>query len=287
MSGRGLLGRLDLPLSGGTSSTAHVGARQSKARGSGLDVVATRPYIPGDDPRTIDWPATARTGELHSRVTLALRARRVHIVLGGGGRMGFGPSRSKWATATDAARVLADIAHLGQDLMTLHTAHDSVAYHAPGRRLHDQLAFISSLSLHPPKEAQDGDISQSVNHLVHQSRYKGSIIAISDSFPSERDINSIVVASHRHAAAYVEVYDPVEWELPDAGRVRLRGPALNGRVLESCLSDATLRQGYKDKVQSYRSLWQGKLAQSGVPVLTIATSDHVWHSLARQLPRRR
>jgi uncharacterized protein (DUF58 family) len=50
--------RLRRVLPGGTE-----GIHPSKVKGSGLTFVENRPYVPGDDPRTINWPLTARVGE--------------------------------------------------------------------------------------------------------------------------------------------------------------------------------------------------------------------------------
>jgi uncharacterized protein (DUF58 family) len=50
--------RLRKVLGGGTE-----GLHPSKIKGSGLTFVENRPYVPGDDPRAINWPLTARVGE--------------------------------------------------------------------------------------------------------------------------------------------------------------------------------------------------------------------------------
>jgi len=50
--------RLRRVLTGGTE-----GLHPSKIKGSGLTFVENRPYVPGDDPRAINWPLTARLGE--------------------------------------------------------------------------------------------------------------------------------------------------------------------------------------------------------------------------------
>jgi len=50
--------RLRRVLPGGTE-----GLHPSKIKGSGLTFVENRPYVPGDDPRAINWPLTARVGE--------------------------------------------------------------------------------------------------------------------------------------------------------------------------------------------------------------------------------
>src|SRR5262249_40390074 len=41
------------------------GAWQSVFKGRGMEFDEVRPYVPGDDVRTIDWNVTARTGEPH------------------------------------------------------------------------------------------------------------------------------------------------------------------------------------------------------------------------------
>ena len=50
--------RLRGRLTGGTE-----GQHPSRFKGAGLSFVENRPYEPGDDPRYINWPLTARTGE--------------------------------------------------------------------------------------------------------------------------------------------------------------------------------------------------------------------------------
>src|SRR5580692_9234279 len=39
-------------------------------RGDGYEFVELRAYVPGDDVRRIDWAATARSGDLQTRVVL-------------------------------------------------------------------------------------------------------------------------------------------------------------------------------------------------------------------------
>ena len=50
--------------------TAHqrMGDTRAIHRGYGLDYEESRPYQPGDEPRYINWPLAARTGELYMKV---------------------------------------------------------------------------------------------------------------------------------------------------------------------------------------------------------------------------
>jgi uncharacterized protein (DUF58 family) len=49
------------------------GAMHSARRGSGSDVAGTRPYLPGDDVRGIDWAATARLSSAHGSDEFVVR----------------------------------------------------------------------------------------------------------------------------------------------------------------------------------------------------------------------
>lgn len=57
-----LRGRFRPPLIGSGAPVAR--------RGDGYEFAELRAYLPGDDPRRIDWAATARAGDLQSRVML-------------------------------------------------------------------------------------------------------------------------------------------------------------------------------------------------------------------------
>ena len=83
---------------------ASLGVKRARQRGEGMDFESLREYVPGDDPRRIDWPATARRGRLVTRlyqhehnhsVTIAVDASRLM-----GGRF---RGRTKLDYAVDSA----------------------------------------------------------------------------------------------------------------------------------------------------------------------------------------
>ena len=77
--------------------------RNSAARG--LDFEEIRRYLPGDDPRTIDWKVTARTRIPHSRVFTEERERPVLLLVDQRIRMFFGSVlMMKSVAAAEAAR---------------------------------------------------------------------------------------------------------------------------------------------------------------------------------------
>ena len=91
-------------------------------RGDGYEFAELREYQPGDDPRRIDWAATARAGGLQTRLMFEDHALLLAAAVDASGSMFAGRDRPLYGVATDAvtawfglcsaddrcARVLAD-----------------------------------------------------------------------------------------------------------------------------------------------------------------------------------
>ena len=95
-------------------------------RGQGTEFDSLREYVPGDDVRSIDWRATARSGDVVVRTWRPERDRRVLLVLDTGrtaaGRVGDAP---RLDAAMDAALLLAALAARAGDRVDF-IAHDRV-----------------------------------------------------------------------------------------------------------------------------------------------------------------
>ena len=84
------------------------GRHASRLRGRGLNFEEMRDYLPGDDVRSIDWKATARTGKPHVRVFTEERDRPALLVVDQRMSMFFGSQLNmKAVTAAEAAAITA------------------------------------------------------------------------------------------------------------------------------------------------------------------------------------
>ena len=84
------------------------GRHASRLRGRGLNFEEMRDYLPGDDIRSIDWKATARTGSPHVRVFTEERDRPALLVVDQRMSMFFGSRLNmKSVTAAEAAAIAA------------------------------------------------------------------------------------------------------------------------------------------------------------------------------------
>ena len=77
----------------------------SARRSDGYEFAELRGYVQGDDPRRIDWAATARAGGLQTRVMLEERSLVLATAIDASRSMLVGRSRSNYDLACDAAAV--------------------------------------------------------------------------------------------------------------------------------------------------------------------------------------
>lgn len=86
-----------------------VGTHRSRLPGSGTDLLAIRPFAPGDRLRRITWPVSLRTGQLHVTTTTDDRDTDVQLIIDTAVDVGTG--RSDFGTSLDVTvRAAASIA---------------------------------------------------------------------------------------------------------------------------------------------------------------------------------
>lgn len=90
---------------------ARHGVHRSLRPGVGRDFRDYRAYVPGDDPRRLDWRAAARSQRLVVRQTESEDELDLALVLDGSGGMGYGEGETnKWRRAGTMAAALASLA---------------------------------------------------------------------------------------------------------------------------------------------------------------------------------
>lgn len=112
-----------------------VGVRALKQRGEGGAFAGLRDYFPGDDPRLLDWKATARHGRLITKEEMVERSQTVILIVDCGRAMTQMAGRfSRFEHVLSAALVLGDVATTGGDRVGLLAFDDSVRAFVPPQR---------------------------------------------------------------------------------------------------------------------------------------------------------
>lgn len=199
-----------------------LGVRPARRRGEGMEFESLRDYVPGDDPRRLDWAASARRArpvvrvhqhERNHTVVIALDASRLMA-----GRIG---SRTKLDHAVDASLALAYAALLSGDRVGLavfdHELRGFLAPRAHRRELGALIEFVRPLE----PRLVEADYAALVRALGARQRQRALVVVFSDFVESDSasPIGILRVLSRHHRVLLVAVRDPLYGEL-DAGSSR-------------------------------------------------------------------
>ena len=175
------------------------GVRQIRRRGGGLTFDALREYVPGDDPRHIDWKATGRRGAAQVREYTVEQGQTVIIALDAGRLMTqVAGDRSRFEYAINACLVLADVALQGKDKVGLLVFDDQIRGWVPPtsgtaamRAIRRTLAGCEARLVEP-------DYALAFRTLAQRQRSRALVICLSDVVDVRA--SRAVVTQTRHAA---------------------------------------------------------------------------------------
>ncbi|ACY13159.1 DUF58 domain-containing protein [Haliangium ochraceum] len=111
------------------------GAYLSVFKGRGMEFEEVRPYVPGDDVRTIDWNVTARMGDTYVKRYVEERELTVLLLVDISPSLDFGSSgRSKREAAVELSALLAFSAIKNNDKIGLLLFHGEAEEYIPPRK---------------------------------------------------------------------------------------------------------------------------------------------------------
>jgi uncharacterized protein (DUF58 family) len=264
------------------------GDYRSALLGDGTELAQVRPYVPGDDVRLIDWNVTARTGEPHVRVLFAERVLVTWVVLDTSPSMAFGTTdRRKADVAEGVALALGHVATRRGNRLGLVTFGDSSPRSSPPRQGRVGLIGLLTALRREDDEAQVGatSLGEALTRTGALARQRALVVVVSD-FRGPQDWRRPLLAlAGKHDVVAVEIRDPLEQRLPDAGELWLVDPE-TGRQLRVDTGDARLRDRFAKAAAEERGALASGLSSAGVRHLVLETSGDWLRSLALFLRRR-
>ena len=274
------------------------GRHRSRLRGRGLNFEEMRDYLPGDDVRSIDWRATARTGSPHVRVFTEEKDRPALLVVDQRMAMFFGSVLNmKSVTAAEAAaiaafRFLDQGDRVGGIVFDDETVHEVRPGRSPGAinsllsRLARMNQALEANRQLPEKPVGLGQVMTSVARLAHHDHL---VIVISDFEGADDDFRRKLRGIARHNdLVLVLVQDPL------AGRQTLAGAHVIGDGRRQAdvdfdnraIAESLHRFNRERRLQIYD--WQKEINLSVLPLdCGQETLPQVRKLLASRAPRRR
>jgi len=272
-------------------NSLQTGAYVSHFRGRGMEFDESRPYQPGDDPRSIDWRVTARSTTAYTKLFREERERPVLVCVDLRSNMHFATRGCfKSVNASRAAALLAWAAHHRGDrlggLIFGDTTHRELKPRL-GRRA--ALRFVHQLAEH--KDWTSRGIAEGVEPLTqamlalrHVVRPGSLVVVISDFIGFNRAAQSYLssVARHNEVLA-VFMNDPLERKLPPPGRYRIVSP---DDELAIDTYAAAARRDYENEFVERSHELEVFCHRYGVHLLPMSTDDDPVATLQAALGRR-
>ena len=213
-------------------NSLQTGAYVSHFKGRGMEFDESRPYQPGDDPRSIDWRVTARSSEAYTKLFREERERPVLIMTDLRTNMHFATKGCfKSVNAARAAALLAWAAHHRGDRLGGIVFGDS-RHRELKPRLGRQAAlrYLHELVTHPDwvthgeygVAQEEPPLTQAMAMLKRVTHPGSLVIIISDFIGLSRTAQSYMTGIARNNEILVVfLSDPLERQLPPPGRYRL------------------------------------------------------------------
>ncbi len=247
-------------------------------KGRGIEFDEVRPYIPGDDVRTIDWNVTARMGEPFVKRYVEERQLTLMLMADVSASQDFGSvHRSKREATAELCALLAFSATRNDDKVGLTLFHGRIEQYIPARKgQKHSLRVVREVLTHgmgtpdvtPPspvhREApqrpqqarrwlpfgrrrswwktgrQATNVAGAMEFLMSVTTRKAVCFVVSD-FYDDHYLQALRTANRKHDVVAVLVTDPRELKIPNVGLIGLTDPE-SGRTADYDTSSAAVRR---------------------------------------------
>lgn len=180
-----------------------MGLRAVRRRGDGTNFSHLREYVVGDDPRHIDWKASARRDQLITREFTVEQGQTVLIVIDAGRMMTqLEEGVPRFEYALSSAMLLADVATQSRDLVGAMAFDDAVRAWVPPTRGRDALERLRRALIPLAASMTEPDYATAFRLIAERQRKRSLIVMFTDVLDVESS-RSLIALTARSAARHL------------------------------------------------------------------------------------
>ncbi|HVX11233.1 MAG TPA: DUF58 domain-containing protein [Pirellulales bacterium] len=276
-------------------------------KGRGIEFDEVRPYVPGDDVRTIDWNVTARTGQPFVKRYVEERQLSLMLLADVSASQDFGSAgRSKREATAELCALLAFSATRNDDKVGLTLFHGGIEQYIPARKgQKHSLRVVREVLAHgtadtserkPTKNGrrwlpfgrrrawrrggrQATNIAGAMQFLMSVTTRKAVCFVVSD-FLDDGFLSAMQSANRKHDVVAVLITDPRELEMPRVGLINLADPE-TGRVSRYDAGSAAFRAQLERLARSRVAELERDFRRSKIDFIHIDATGSVVEPLVR------
>ena len=294
-------------------SDVMAGAYLSVFKGRGMEFDEVRPYVPGDDIRTIDWNVTARTGEPHVKRFVEERELTVMLLVDVSASQDFGSGRrSKLEAAVELSALLAMSAVENGDKVGLLLFHGGADLYIPPRKggkhalrvVREVLArgqetpsgpsartklmelpsivrrWWAKLQAKTSNEPRRSTSIAAALEFCRQVLPRRAVLFLVSDFLDDGYLQVLRHANRKHDVVAALITDPRESEMPPAGLVTLED-AESGRTRLVDTRSASFRKELRERADKRQSTLRDQLRATGMDLVVFDASGSMVDPLLR------
>jgi uncharacterized protein (DUF58 family) len=186
---------------------AAAGVRDARRLGEGRSFARLRDYVAGDDPRHIDWKATARRGHPITREFTVEQSQTVYIMVDAGRTMTqLAGAFPRFEYALSSALVLADVAVRAGDRVGAMVFDDQLRALVPAQRGLTALHALRAALVPVQPSIVEPDYAAAFRALALRQRKRALIVLITDVIDARASRSLLAHLAHgaaRHLAVVV------------------------------------------------------------------------------------
>jgi uncharacterized protein (DUF58 family) len=241
---------------------AAAGVRDARRRGEGSSFARLRDYVSGDDPRHIDWKATARRGRPITREFTIEQSQTVYVMVDAGRSMTqLAGKYPRFEYALSSALVLADVAVTAGDRVGAMVFDDRLRALVPAQRGSAALQALRTALVPVQPSLVEPDYAAAFRALAQRQRKRSLLVLITDVLDA-RAARALLAHLTRGASRHLAVV------------VALRNEALIGAAALPAHADA--RKVYASAAAAEllgdRAMALQRMRDAGVVVLDVDPS---------------
>jgi uncharacterized protein (DUF58 family) len=256
--------------------------------GTGTETADSRPYLPGDDVRRMDWNLLARTGEPHVRDTIGDRSLTTWLVIDATASVDFGTQRCEKRDLALAAAASFGLLSTRAGGSVGALVYDGVgSWVLPPRAGRDGvMGLLHRLEGRPRADLGRPSLALALRRVRLTAQRRGMVVVITDLLddgPWARELRGL---GTRHDVVVAELRDPREHELPAVGLLWLVDPE-TGRKLEVQTASRRTRERFAAAAGAGRGARTREVRAAGAGHLVLSTDGDWLIDVVRYVAARR